>query len=63
VGLQEKRSRQNKTVKEDEFLASILDSAAQIKKREDKLRRTTRHNRKRVAKCIEVNDEIFVHLL
>ena len=52
-----------KTDKAEEFLASILDSAAQIKKREDKLRRTTRHIRTRVAKCMEVKVEIFVHSL
>jgi len=49
------------TDKTDEFLASILDSVAQIKKREHKLRRTTRHISTRVAKCIEFNDEILVH--
>jgi hypothetical protein len=52
-----------KTNRGDEFLVSILDSAAQIKKRDDKLRRSTRHIRTRVAECIDVNDEIFVHLL
>jgi len=43
-----------KTDKGEEFLASIFDSAAQIKKCEDKLRRTRSHIRTRVAKCIEL---------
>jgi hypothetical protein len=49
--------------KGDELLASISDSAAQMNQREDKLSRTTRHIRTGVAKFIEVNDEIFAHLL
>jgi hypothetical protein len=47
----------------DELLASILDAAARIKKREDQLRRTTRHLRTRVAKCTEVDGGILQHLL
>jgi hypothetical protein len=47
----------------DELLARILDAAARIKKREDQLRRTTRHLRTRVAKCIEVDGGIFENLL
>jgi hypothetical protein len=35
----------------DEFLAGLLDSAARINKREDKLRRTIRDLHTRVAKC------------
>jgi len=34
----------------DELLARNLDAVASIKKREDQLRRTTRHLRTRVAK-------------
>jgi hypothetical protein len=48
--------------KPDEFLARVLGSAAHTKKREDQLRRTTRHLCTRVAKCFEVEDEIFEHL-
>jgi hypothetical protein len=47
----------------DELLARILDAAARIKKREDQLRRTTRDLRTRVAKCIQVDGGIFIHLL
>jgi tetrahydromethanopterin S-methyltransferase subunit G len=39
----------------EELLASILSAAARIKQREDKLRRTTRDLRPRVAKSIEVD--------
>ena len=39
----------------DELLASILDAAVCIKKREDKLRRTTRDLRTRFSKCTEVD--------
>jgi len=47
----------------DELLARILDAAASINKREDQLRRTTRHLRTRVAKCTEVDGGIFERLL
>jgi len=47
----------------DELLARILDAAAGIKKREDRLRRTTRELRTRVAKCTEVDGGIFDRLL
>jgi len=47
----------------DELLACILDAAARIKKREDKLRRTTRDLHTRVAKCTEVDVGMFEHLL
>ena len=39
--------------------AHILDAAACIKKREDKLRRTTRDLRTRVVKCGEVSGEVY----
>jgi hypothetical protein len=45
----------------DELLSRILNAAANIKKRENQLRRTTRDLRTRVAKC--TNDGIFEHLL
>ena len=63
AGLDEKRSLQNKGGYTDELLASILDAAACIMKREDQLRRTTRDLRTRVAKCTEVDGGIFEHLL
>jgi len=47
----------------DELLAGILGTAACIKKREDQLRRTTRHLRPRVTKCTEVDGGISEHLL
>jgi len=47
----------------DELLDRILDPAARIKKREDKLRRTTRDLRTRVAKCTEGDGGIFEHFL
>jgi len=43
----------------DELLDRILDAAAGIKKREDKLRHATRDLRTRVAKRTEVDDRIF----
>ena len=47
----------------DELLASILDDAGCMKKRGDKLRRTTRDLHTRVAKSSEVSGEVFEHLL
>ena len=47
----------------DELLARILDAAANIKKREDQLRRTTRDFQTRVVKCGEVGDGIWERLL
>jgi tetrahydromethanopterin S-methyltransferase subunit G len=44
----------------DELFARILNAAARMKQREDKLRRTTRDLRKRIAKSIEVDVGIFV---
>jgi hypothetical protein len=38
----------------DELLASTLDAAARIKKREDQLRRTTRDLRTRVASALRL---------
>ena len=43
----------------DDLLASILDAAARIKKRELQLRRTTRNLRTRLAKWAEVDDGIL----
>ena len=43
----------------DELLARILDVAACIKEREDKLRRTTRDLHTPVAKCTEVDGGDF----
>ena len=47
----------------DELLARVVDAAARIKKREDRLRRTKCEIRTRVAKCIEADGWIFEHLL
>ena len=47
----------------DELLAGTLDAAASVRKREDKLRRTTRDLRTPVAKCTEAGGWIFKHLL
>jgi len=47
----------------DELLASILDAADGIKKREDQLRRSTRDLRTLFAKCAEVDGGIFGHML
>ena len=47
----------------DELLARILDAAANIMKREDQLRRTTRDLHTRVVKCVEVGGGIWGHLL
>jgi len=43
----------------NELLASILDVAACIENREDKLRRTAHDLHTRVAKCAEVSGEVF----
>jgi hypothetical protein len=47
--------------KPDELLASILDAAGCVKKREDKLRQKTRDLHTRVAKRSEVSGEVFAH--
>jgi hypothetical protein len=47
----------------DELLARVVDTAARIKKREDRLRRTKRELRTRVAKYILADSWIFEHLL
>jgi len=47
----------------EEFLARILDAAVRIKQGEVQLRRTTRDLHIRAAKCVEVDGEIFEHLL
>jgi len=43
----------------DELLATILDVAGYVKKREDQLRRTVRDIRTRVAKCTEFDGGIL----
>jgi len=48
---------------QNELLARILDVVAGIKKLEDRLRRTKRELRTRVAKCTEVDGGIFESLL
>jgi len=45
------------------LLVNILDVIACIKERQDALRRTTRNVFTRGAKCIDVDDGIFEHLL
>ena len=48
----------------DELVVRIMNSAALIKQeRQDDLRRATHTIAKRVEKCIEVDGEIFKHLL
>jgi hypothetical protein len=47
----------------DELLARVVDAAARIKNREDRLRRTKRELRTRTAKCTEADGRIFEHLL
>jgi len=45
----------------DELLASILDAAARLKKREDQVRRSKCDLRSRDAKCAEADGGIFEH--
>jgi hypothetical protein len=48
----------------DELVACIMNSVALVKQeRQDDHRRATCTIAKRVEKCIEVDDEIFEHLL
>ena len=47
----------------DELLFNILDVVACIKERQDALLRATRHVFTRVAKCIDLDNGIFEHLL
>jgi hypothetical protein len=47
----------------DELLAAILDGAGCIRKREDKLRLTTRDLHTRDAKCGEVSGEVYEYSL
>jgi len=48
----------------DELVARIMDTAALIKQeRQDDLRRATRTVAKMVENCIELDGEIFEHLL
>lgn len=46
-----------------EFLARISGTAARLKKREGQLKRTKHVVHSRVAKCVEVDSEIFEQLL
>jgi len=46
----------------DELLARTLDAAAGTDKRQDRLRRTTRDLRTRVAKCTEFGGGIYERL-
>jgi hypothetical protein len=57
-GLMKSEVYRRNVVTRDEPLAHILDAAARMKKREDKLKRTTRDLRTRVAKCFEVDGGI-----
>jgi hypothetical protein len=47
----------------DELLARVFDAAARINKREDKLRRTIRDLRTRVAKCTKFDCVTYERLL
>jgi hypothetical protein len=47
----------------DELLGRVLDSAARIKKRGDRLKRTKRDLRIRTANFIETDGGVFEHLL
>ena len=62
-GLMKSEVYRKKVDTRDELLVNILDVIACIKERQDALRRTTRHVFTRVAKCIDVDGGIFVHLL
>ena len=46
-------------VTRDKLLARILDAAGYVKKREDRLRPTTRDLRTRVSKCSEADGGIL----
>jgi len=61
-GMDEERSLQRKCGYM-RWTDCILDVAAHMKKSEDKLRRTTRDLRLRVAKCIEIDGGISGNLL
>jgi len=64
VGMDEKRSLEEKVNTRDELVTHIMNSAALIKQeRQDDLRRATRTVAKRVEKCTEVDGGIFEHLL
>jgi len=53
-----------KVITIEELVVRIMTSGALIKQeRQDDLRRVTRTIAKRVEKCIEVDGEIFEHLL
>jgi hypothetical protein len=63
MGLHGEQINKRKVDTPDELLARTLDAAGCIKKREDQLRRTTRHLHTRVAKCIEADGGILEYLL
>ena len=64
VGMEEKRSLQEKLNTRDELVARIMNSAALLKQeRQDDLSRATRTVVKRAEKCIEVDGGIFERLL
>jgi hypothetical protein len=46
-----------------ELLARILDTAARLRKRGDQFRQTTLDFLTTAAKCIQVDGEVFEHLL
>jgi hypothetical protein len=47
----------------EELLDCIMGAIARVKKRQDELRRATRHVLTRDAKCIDVDGEIFENVL
>jgi len=55
--------RKKKWIHETNCWLAFLHIAASIKKGEDELRRTTRHLRTRVAKCIGDDGGIFKYFL
>ena len=55
--------QKRKVVTRDELHSRILDSAARIKKPEDRIRRPKHELHTRDAKCIELDCWIFEHLL
>ena len=62
-GLMKSEVYRKKLDTRDEPLVNILDVIACIKECQDAVRRTIRHVFTRVAKCIEVDGEIFEYLL
>ena len=62
-GLMKSEVYRKKVDTRDELLVNILDVIACIKERQDALRRTTRHVFTQIAKCIDLDNGIFEHLL